>query len=173
VDIQIFDKETLRVKIKKTAFAINPKSNVTKFDAEAILITDKIFDSSRVNDFRVLIEGAGEYEISGLKVLGIKTDSDTIYGLVSDSINVLVAKSSSLEKMSADKIGEYQIVIINADSDLNQSLITSIERKVVILYGEKKKEGAKLLGKENVQVSSKVSISEDKLPEELEVMLLG
>lgn len=173
MDIQIFNPDTLRLKIKKTALAVDPKVGVTKIDAEAILVMDKSFDTSRVNGYRIIFEGPGEYEVSGIKVSGIKSDGDTIYGLSSDSVGILVAKASSLEKVSAEKLGDYKIVIINADSFLNQTLITAIEPRIVILYGEKKKEGAKLLGKEQLQTVSKISISEDKLPEELEIMLLG
>lgn len=173
MDIQIFDTDSLRLKIKKTALAVDPKEKVAKFDAEVILVMDKSFDASRVNEARVIIEGPGEYEVSGLKISGLKSDGNTMYGLSSESVGILLAKASSLEKISAEKLGDYQIVIINTDSDLNQTLITAMEPSVVILYGEKKKEGAKLLGKESASTSSKISISEDKLPEELEIMLLG
>lgn len=173
MDIQIFDTDSLRLKIKKTALAVDPKTGVTKFDAEAILVMDKSFDSSRVNEHRVIIEGPGEYEISGLKISGLKAEEDTIYGLSTENTGILITKASSLEKISADKLGDYKIVVINADSDLNQTLITAMEPSVIIIYGQKKKEGAKLLGKEGASVSSKISVSEDKLPEELEIMLLG
>lgn len=173
MDVQIFDTDSLRLKIKKTALAIDPKTKITKFDAEAILVMNKSFDEGRVNDYRVIIDGPGEYEISGLKISGLKTEEDTIYGLSSDSTGILIAKASSLEKISADKLGDYKIVVINADTDLNQTLITAMEPNVIILYGQMKKEAAKLLGKEGASVSSKISVSEDKLPEELEIMLLG
>ena len=173
MDIQILNTDSLRLKIKKTTFAVDPKTNIAKFDAEAILVMDKSFDPTRVNNSRIIIEGPGEYEISGVKVSGIKSDGDTIYSLISDSVRILLAKASSLEKISKDKLLDYRIVIINADSFLNQTLITAMEPRIVILYAEKKKEGAKLLGKENAAIFPKISISEDKLPEELEVMILG
>lgn len=172
MDIQILGDNTLKIKNKKATLAIDPKEGVAKFDADAILAMDKVFDQSRVNESRVTINAVGEYEISGLKVSGIKSEEDIMYGLISENSNVLIAKSSSLEKISADKMGDYKIVIINADSDLNQSIVTAMEPRVVILYGEKAKEGAKALGKDNISSSSKISISEDKLPEELDVMLL-
>lgn len=173
MDIQIFNTDSLRLKIKKTTFAVDPKTTIAKFDAEAILAMDKSFDPARVNENRVIIEGPGEYEVSGVKVSGIKSDGDTIYSLFSDNVGILLAKASSLEKISKDKLLDYKIVIINADSFLNQTLITAMEPSIVILYAEKKKEGARLLGKENAAISSKISISEDKLPEELEVMILS
>jgi hypothetical protein len=173
MDIQIFDNETLKLKIKKTNLAIDPKTKISKFDADAVLVINKDSDPSRINESRVTINSAGEYEVSGLKISGIKAEDDLLYGLTSENSGLLIANASSLGKISSDKLGDYQIVIINADADLNQSLITALEPSVIILYGEKRKEGAKLLGKENASSSSKITISEDKLPEELDVMLLG
>jgi hypothetical protein len=173
MDIQLLGKDSLRIKSKKTAVAIDPKSSIAKFDADAILLIDKKSDVSRVNDSRITIDGAGEYEISGLKVSGIKSDKDIMYGLNSENVDAIVAKASSLETVPIDKIGEYQVVIINVDSDLKQSVVTAMEPRVVVLYGEKAKEGAKVLGKESVLTASKISIAEEKLPEEMDVMLLG
>ena len=173
MDIQIFGNETLRIKSKKTTLAVDPKSTVSKFDADATVVMDKNSDPSRVNNSRVVLEGAGEFEISGLKISGIDSDNGIMYGLTFENTSILVAKASSLEKISVDKLGEFQIAVINVDSNLNQSVVTAMEPRVVILYGEKKKEGAKILGKENVSSLAKITVSEDKLPEELDIMLLG
>jgi hypothetical protein len=173
MDIQVFENQTLKVKNKKSTIAVDPTKKVAKFDADAVLITGEGADSSRVNGFRVVIEGPGEYEVSGLKVSGIKSDSGVMFGLTSDNVSILIAKASSLEKMSADRIEDYHIALINADTDLNQQVLTAIEPRVVVLYGEKAKEGVKALGKEGVSSSSKVTLSEDKLPEEMDVFLLS
>jgi hypothetical protein len=171
MDIQIFDKESLKIKVKKATLAVDPKSSIQKFDADAIILTDKNSDTSRINNFRVVIDAVGEYEVSGLKISGMGSDGDTFFALSSDNVSVLIAKASSLEK--AEKVGEYKILIINADADLNQSRITAIEPSVVILYGEKAKEGAKVLGKESAPTLAKITVSEDKLPEEMDVTILA
>jgi hypothetical protein len=173
MDIQIFEKNSLKIKNKKTTLAVNPRSSIQKFDADAVIIIDKDSDISRINNFRVVIDAPGEYEVSGLKISGLKTETDTMFVLTSGSVATLIAKASSLEKISAEKIGEYEILIIDADTDLNQGLVIAMEPKVVILYGEKAKEGAKKLGKEAAVTSSKIALAEDKLPEEMDVMLLG
>jgi hypothetical protein len=173
MDIQIFGLDSLKIKSKKTTLAIDPKSVVQKFEADAVVLLDKNSDITRINDFRVVIDAAGEYEINGLKISGVTSDNDTIFTLISENVPTLVAKASSLEKFSAEKIGDYKIVIINADSDLDQGRVTAMEPNMVILYGEKAKELAKTLGKENADVSSKITVSEDKLPEEMGVMILA
>jgi hypothetical protein len=173
MDIQIFGADSLKIKSKKTTLAIDPKSSIQKFEADAIILLDKNSDVTRINDFRVVIDAAGEYEINGLKISGTTSENDTIFTVTSENVPTLIAKASSLEKFSAEKIGDYKIVIINADSDLDQGRVTAMEPNMVILYGEKAKEIAKTLGKESASVSSKITLSEDKLPEEMDVMILA
>jgi len=172
MDIQIFGPNSLKIKSKKTTLAVNPKSPIQKFDADAVIVADSNCDVNRINNFRVVIDAAGEYEVSGLKISGVKTETDIIFVLTSGNIATLLAKASSLEKISSEKIGEYEILILDADADLNQTLITAMEPKAVILYGAKAREGAKALGKEAASASSKISLAEDKLPEEMDVLLL-
>jgi hypothetical protein len=173
VDIQIVGADSLRIKSKKTTLVIDPKTAMQKIDAEAILLTGIDGDVNRVTDYRVVITGPGEYEVSGLKIVSVKADGDLIFSLISENVRTLVGKVSSLKQISTEKIGDYQIVIVNADTDASESMITAMEPSVVILYGLKAKETAKALGKEDTTTSGKVSFAEDKLPEETQVMVLG
>jgi hypothetical protein len=173
MDIQIFGQDSLRIRSKKTTLAVDPKSSIQKFEADAILLLDKNSDTTRVNGFRVIINAEGEYEVSGLKISGIASQDDTMFTIISENTPTLISKASSFEKISTEKVGDYKILIINADSDLDQGRVTAMEPRVVILYGEKAKEAAKTLGKENAAVSSKIVVSEDKLPEEMDVLILA
>jgi hypothetical protein len=173
VDIQTIGENSLRIKSKKTTLVIDPKTAMQKVDADAILLTGEDSDVNRVTDYRVVITGPGEYEVSGLKIVGIDSEEGLVFSLISENVRTLVSKVSSLKKISTEKIGDYQIVIINADTDTSESMITAMEPSVVVLYGLKAKETAKALGKEDTATSSKVSFAEDKLPEETQVMVLG
>lgn len=173
MDIQVFDGTSLKLKIKKTTFAVDPKKTIQKFDADAVLMMDKTSDQDRINNFRVVINEIGEYEVSGVKVSGLKAEEETMFVFNYDNSQTILVKSSMLDKVSSDKIGEYNIAIINVDTVLNPSIVTAMEPRVIILYGEKSVEGAKALGKEGSSKSSKISILENKLPEEIQVMLLG
>jgi hypothetical protein len=173
MDIQILDEKTLKIKCKKTTLVIDPETAMQKLEADAVLLSNKVGDVSRVTDYRVVIDGVGEYEVSGLKIIAVKGEEDLIFSLVSENVRVLVAKVSSLKQISTEKIGDYQIVIINADTDASESMITAMEPNIVVLYGLKAKETAKALGKEDVSVQAKISFAEDKLPEETQVLVLG
>jgi hypothetical protein len=51
--------------------------------------------------------------------------------------------------------------------------VTALEPKITVLYGDKKEESAKKLGAESVNMVPKVTILKDKLPEEMEIAVLG
>lgn len=173
MDIAIVSKDSLKIKIKKTSLLLNPRTDMSKTDADAILAADNSIDQSRVNDYRVLINGAGEYEVSGLKIVVTRFDGSLLFNFIQEGVDVILAKASTLSKIPSDKVKDYQIAIIEADADLLQSVITAMESRIIVLYGEHAVAAAKNLSKEGLVSASKVSFSEDKLPEETEIYLLS
>ena len=173
MDFQILGQNSLKLKSKKVTLAVDPEAKISKFEADAVLLTDKTADLSRVNNYRIVINGPGEYEVAGLKMSGIKSDGGYIYELINENGNVLIARAGAVNKIPQDRLNNYKIIVLNADSELNQTAITAMEPSVVVLYGSLKTEGARKLGSSVTSESSKISISEEKLPEELEVVLLG
>ncbi|HUD04483.1 MAG TPA: hypothetical protein VMR59_00655, partial [Patescibacteria group bacterium] len=137
MDVQTLGEGSLKIKSKKTTLAIDPATSIQKFDADAILLTGIEGDINRVTNYRVIIDGVGEYEVSGLKIVGIKAEDGLVFSLISENVRTLVGKVSSLKQISAEKIGDYQVVIINADTDASESMITAMEPSIVVLYGLK------------------------------------
>ncbi len=173
MEVALLDKTSLRIKSKHTNFVVDPFEKLPKTTTDAVLILshDNV-DLSRVTDYRVVIKSPGEYEVGGIKISAIGMDGSTIYGLTVDNVDILLAKTSSVTKVS-EKLKEYQIAIFNVDSEINQTVVTALEPRVVILYGEKATDAAKALGKEDAQVLQKFSAAEDKLPEEMQVVVLS
>lgn len=173
MEVALLDKTSLRIKSKHTNLVVDPFEKLSKTPTDAVLILSKgSVDLSKVTDYRVIIKSAGEYEVGGIKVSAIDMEGSTVYGLTVDNIDVLLAKTSSVTKVS-EKLKEYQIVIFNVDSEINQTVVTALEPRVVILYGEKANDAAKALGKEGAQVLQKFSAFEGKLPEEMQVVVLS
>jgi hypothetical protein len=173
MEVALLDKTSLRIKSKHTNFIVDPFEKLSKTPTDAVIIlSGRNADLSRVTDYRVVIKSPGEYEVGGIKISAIGMDGSTVYGLTVDNVDILLAKTSSVTKVS-EKLMEYQIAIFNVDSEINQTVVTALEPRVVILYGEKAIDAAKALGKEDAQVLQKFSAAEDKLPEEMQVVVLG
>ncbi len=172
VDIAIVGKTSIKLKGKKVSFIVDPAKEIPKTSADAILLLngyDKI-DVSRITDSRVTIDGAGGYEVGGAKVSGTTTPKGTLYRISIDGVGIVIGGGTQTQ---ADGFNTCQVAIINTDQDFNESFITSLELKLVVLYGDKKIDAAKILGAENAVLVPKVTVAKDKLPEKMEIVVLG
>jgi hypothetical protein len=167
MEIALLTKSGLRIKGKQASLAIDP---VDKATYEAVLLLSKTPDEV-VNTDTILITGAGEYEIGGIKVSGMRSESDLLYSITVDGVEVLVGKLDVLEKMQ-HKLKEHKIVVVNCTTEAGASFITSLAENVVMFYGEKANEISASFGKENVKPMNKYSSTKDKLPTEVETVLL-
>ena len=173
VYVSILSKDSIKIKGKNSSFVIDPVVQIQKVSADAVVFLKDIENepaAERVTDYRVVIKGAGEYEVSGARILGTRSDGNFLYSLNIDNISVFAARTSGLSK--AQETGDYNILILNVDSDFKDTMVTGFSPNVVILFGEKSQEALKMLGKESAK-SQKFSISADKLPLEMQVIILG
>ncbi len=172
MDISIVGKNSIKIKGKKVTFVVDPSKEMPKTNADAIILLEGIanVDLSRVVDSRIVINGPGEYEVGGGKISAAKTPKGVLYYLSIDELHVIVGKptESKIEGFSA-----AQVAVINVDSKINESFITSLESKITVLYGDKKEEEAKALGAESVSPVPKITITKDKLPEKMEIVVLN
>lgn len=174
MDVILLNENTLKIKGKNASIIINPSTSTSKTEADAIILlkSDSSFNPDKIEGSRIIIKGPGEYEISGVKISTTKVEEDQVVRIDVDSVKVLVGSGVSIEKIH-DKIEESQIVVINSDDEFNHSILTSLEPNVLLVYGVKKADVAKSLGKDEAASANKYSTSSDKLPQEMEVILLG
>lgn len=174
MEITYLDSKCLRIRSKKASFIVDPTSNMPKTEADFILLLkDEEYNLQKVSDYRLVISGSGEYEIGGIKISGKRTGSDFVYSIVLDKLELIIGKADAISKMP-DKAKEHEFAILNTDSVLSESIITIIEPRVVVLYGDKTEESVKALSKDFsiIQKIKKYSIKENQLPEEMEVVVL-
>jgi len=172
VDISIIGKDSIKIKGKKVTFVINPAKGMPKTTADAIIVLDGAsdLDLEKVAESRITIEGPGGYEIGGAKISGTQTPVGTLYKILLDDIIVLLGPAADVNK---EGFNACQVAIVNTSSNFNESFVTAMEPKIVVLCGDKKVESAKALGAENTSLVSKISITKDKLPEKMEIVVLG
>lgn len=174
MEIFILTKGCIKIRGKKTSFIVDPLGLKNKNTADGVIFLNKeetSFEKGKIEEFRVIINGPGEYEISNVKISGINFGSEIIYEILMDGLKILLAKSQALEKLKEKRSG-YEIVILGVNSEVDESLIASLESRAVVLYPLDGENILQMLGKE-IKSTTKYVAALDKLPEETEIVLLA
>ncbi len=173
MDIATVGKNSIKIRGKHVNFIIDPPIDGSKISADAIIYLSKDLpvDASRVEEYRVIIRGPGEYQVSGTMITGVKADKEYIYRIAVDGVQILAAKASDISKFKGD-LDSSEVLVLNADSEIEASVITNMEPRVVMLYGDKKEDAAKILGKSEIKKTEKATVSKEQLPEIMEVIVL-
>lgn len=172
MDITILGNQSIKLKGKEATFIVDPGREIAKTSADGIILLNGLesIDTSRVTDSRIIINGQGGYEVGGAKISGTTTSKGTLYRISIDDILIIIGRAAETK---TEGFNACQVAIVNTESNFNESFVTALEPKIVLLYGEKSKEEAKALGAENISSSQKISITKDKLPEKMEIIVLG
>lgn len=173
MDVSLLYENSIRIKGKKASLIVDPQTKMPKNQADMVLLLKEGGDLSKVEGQRLVIDDDGEYEVGGVKVTAQgRRDKGIFYNLNVDQTRVILAKVSTLGKL-ADTSNEADLAILDVDSGLDETLVASLESKVVVLYGEKASEGIKALGKNDVSPIKKLTTTKDKLPEETQIVWLA
>ncbi|HXS14748.1 MAG TPA: hypothetical protein VN711_01350 [Candidatus Saccharimonadales bacterium] len=173
MEIAIQNGNTVRIKGKLASFLVNPDASKVKAPADGtLLMGDNKTSEFFQENLGVVFQGAGEYEVKGAKVTGVRVEADTVYTLSVDGVSVYAGKVSTTTK-AKDKLHEHDMVLLEADEVLTQAIMGQLSPRVILFYGEKAAETVKSFGKEAVEVSSKYAVTKDKLPLETVFVLLG
>lgn len=173
MDVMILGENSLRIKGRNASIVINPDTKTGKTEAEGIVVLEEYpdFSDAKIEGSRITIKGPGEYEVSGIKISGIEVDHKLVVNLDVDNIKLLIGSGQSIEKIH-DKVEGANVAVINADTNFNYSILSSIEPSILAVYGKNKEEVKKSLGKDSETVS-KFSTTLEKLPTELQFLILG
>lgn len=169
MEIAFLPQNSLKIKGKTSAFVVDPAE---KNAFNAVLLLNKSLDEIKLDEEVVVIGGPGEYEVGGVKLTGVRSEADVFYSLNVEGVDVVVGKLSTLDKMQ-HKLKEHNIVVALCNEEANASFLTSLTSNVVIFYGEKAKEVAQGFGRENIQHLPKYTTTKEKLPQEVETVVLG
>ena len=167
MEIALLSKSVLRIKGKNATFVVNPQTDVP---ANAVLLLNP--DQDFISEEAVILNGAGEYEIGGVKLTGVRSEKSILYSMNIDGMEVVVGTGTLLSTMQ-HKLKEHNIVIVNCEEVVDASFLTSLAINAVIFYGEKASEVAEGFEKEKLQKMNKYSASLGKLPPEMETILLN
>jgi len=167
MEIALLPKSSLRIKGKTAAFVINPQGAVV---ANAAMLFDP--NAEFESEETVTLKGAGEYEIGGVKITGLRNEKSVLYSMQVDGMEIVAGPVALLSAMQ-HKLKEHNVVIVSCDEVTDASFLTSLAVNAVLFYGDKAQEVAQAFEKENLQKMTKYSASLGKLPAEMETVLLS
>lgn len=174
MDVTVLGSKTIKLRGKRASLVINPANGISKTEAEGIILLGDYEDKnySKIEGQRIIISGQGEYEVGGAKISAIKQDKGLVCLIDSDGVKVLAGEGKSIEKVY-EKIDSCNVAIVYTNEDFDEDVLPKIEPNVILLFGDKKEEVGKALGKDLPQEVSKYSVTVDKLPEDPQIYLLS
>jgi hypothetical protein len=169
MEIAIVPQSALRIKGKQMTLGVDQvdKSN----SRGTIILHANPKDLKEPADDHVLINGAGEYEVGGIKINGTRSGQHVLYSMNVDGVEVLIGKISTLDAMQ-HKLKEHHIVVALSDEVVTASFLTALASNVIIFYGDKAKEISLVFGTDTVKHLPKYQTTRDKLPQEVETVIL-
>lgn len=133
--------------------------------------------TSGVEGMAYIVNGPGEYEIKGVGVIGHKSGKNTIYRIEIDGLSFVHIGDldHALSSEEVDKLDGVDILLIPVGNTFAVSVINEIEPSIVIPLGtssDQRTAFLKELGKEDVVAQPKLIMTRDKLPEQMQVIIL-
>lgn len=166
----------LLLKGKTGSLVLDPQDSVSFQEVDIVILSEK---EKKLNSDKLEICGPGEYEVKGIKILGLAVGGKTNYEIKIDELRLAVVYGKIEEKYE-EAFSDLDILLLSYPIEGAQELILKLEPKIVVLYyannNYKTEDAIKFLkdvGRENVVPTSRVVIKKDNLPAELEVVWLN
>jgi L-ascorbate metabolism protein UlaG (beta-lactamase superfamily) len=209
MEITYLGHASFRIKGKGVSLVTDPFSpedtglKFPKVEAQIVTISHQHQDhnqASLVGGQPQVFEGPGEYEASGVKILGIATSHDNLKGLKRGKNTVFQIKIDNLtlvhlgdlghklETKDIEALNGVDILFVpvggvfTVDAKGAAEVVAQLEPRIVIPMHyqsakltfdlEPVEKFLKEMGKEEIRAQEKLAITKDKLPEEMEVVLL-
>ncbi len=215
MDIYFYGQACFKLKGKTTSVVIDPYDpefvglKLPKLEADIVLTTHTHEDHNNVSavktesgDTPFVIAGPGEYEKSGVAIVGVNSFHDasngsergrnTMYCVTIDEVKVAHLGDLGQEKLTdeqMEELGSVDVLLIpvggtfTIDAKKAAAIVAQIEPKIIIpmhylLPGLKFQldpadNFLKEMGIESKEEIAKLSISRDKIPEETQVVMLA
>ena len=187
MDITYLGHSSFRIKGKNAVVVTDPysleKSGI-KFPkhvaADIVTVSHDHSDRSAVREIEgnpYIIQGPGEYEVKGVGVIGMSTGEHTVYRFEIDGVSIvhLGKPDHALTAAQVDALDGVDILMVPV-SDGAISVISEIEPSVVLpmMYtSDQLRAFLKEIGKEEVTGQPKLSTTKDKIPEQMQVVVLS
>lgn len=154
----------MEIVYKDNQFKIKGKTGILYSKANGVLIESLDGNTSKE------LKGAGEYEVSGISVIGVKTEEGTVFVYEVDSLRIcnLDGLTKKLTDTKLSQIGDIDILLVPVTSETIE-MTQQLESYYIIPLGYKTEEELGKFLKESglvVEKMNKFSIKKEELIED-------
>jgi len=177
MEIQYFGGSSFRIKTKKAILVTDPFKKIV---ADIVIISR--CGEEKINPFLVkgttsrsspfILPGPGEYEISGVSILGRKWKESLVYIIQAEDMRIAFLGDFQ-GKLKEDQLEEINGVDILLVSSKATEAVNQIEPRIVIPATENPQEFLKEFGVEDLKPLPSLVVNYQNLPEERQVVVLS
>jgi len=177
MEIQFLGRSCFRIKGREVILVTNPFVKtfadivtVSKGDQEDV--NPDLVKGTKRRPQPFIVDAPGEYEISGVSILGRKSKETVIYIIDMDGLRLVHLGNLrwKLEEEQLEEINGVDVLFVPVEA---AEVVSQVEPKIVVPMGYKSPDNfLKLMGVEEVKPVSKLLISKEGLPEERQVLVL-
>jgi hypothetical protein len=182
----LINNQTALIKGKKESLLVNPSTEIVKSNksnSRVILITEKALDQFGLDGEKVIIRGAGEYEVGGLEVIGISGgEGQTIYVVNVDGVNIGIIGDleAELNDKKIERVDEVDVLMVSLGKVSNKIILQWAKKwganyLVPMNYGGKEEVIKAFLDeadREDLEPIEVLKVDKDNLPEGMEIVVL-
>lgn len=158
--------------IRDSTLLLKGKTASLILDPQTISIGEEV--EGEIKSSRLVISGPGEYEVKGVKILGVAAGERTNYEIKIDGLKLAIIHGKITEKYE-EVFSDLDVLLLSlpVDGPSPQELVLKLEPKIVVVYKtEDPTKFLKDIGREGVLPSSRLVVKKDSIPAELEAVWL-
>lgn len=180
MEITYFGQSSFRIRGKHATVVMDPCIPFPKHvTADIVTVSEDHPNHNATHQIEgtaYVVNGPGEYEIKGVGVIGRMIEKNTIYRIEIDGVSIvhLGDLNRTLSAEEVDSLNGVDILMIPVNGSA-VPLINEIEPSVVIPMRYSRDDLAEFLketGKEGAAPQPKLTVTRDKLPEQMQVVIL-
>lgn len=169
MEISKLSGNSIKLKGKNVSLIVNPEKESPDFQGALFL---RVGGTNNPHFGEgIAIDGSGEYEIAGVKIKAIQKETDIIFTLDIEGITIIIGSLTALEKMQG-KFQDLAIACVSVDTTTDPSFMSGFASNYILYFGEKCEELSQTYLKNEVERSSKLTTTKEKLPQEMQTILL-
>ena len=151
-------------KISDSTFKIKGKTGIATVNEDGPTLESLTGESSKT------FKGAGEYEVAGISVIGIKTEEGTVFVYEVDGLRIcyLGKLTKKLSDTKVSQVGDIDVLLVPVASE-SVEMVQQIESYYVVPFGYKNEEELEKFLKETglvVERMNKFSLKKEELIED-------